>query len=112
MPAEGELSQLSAHSVEADAFGKVESHGIDAIPDSERHGRPRELGFLWAGAFVNYASLLTASLLTTYYGLGAWDGLLAVAIGTVAGAGLLGLLSNTGPRSRQPQIIFTHRVFG
>ena len=25
----------------ADAFGQVESHGIDAIPDSERHGAPR-----------------------------------------------------------------------
>ena len=59
----------------ADAFGQVESHGIDAIPDAERHGTPRELAFLWAGAFVNYASLFTASLLTTYYGLGVWDGL-------------------------------------
>ena len=99
-------------SAPTDEFLKVETHGIEAIPDSERHGRPRELGFLWAGAFVNYASLLTASLLTTYYGLGVWDGLLAVAIGTVAGAVLLGLLSNTGPRSGQPQIIFTQRVFG
>src|SRR5207245_553532 len=84
MPAEGELSQLSAHSVEADAFGKVESHGIDAIPAAERHGRPRELGFLWAGAFANYASLFTASLLTTYYGLGVWDGLAASVLGALA----------------------------
>ncbi len=95
-----------------DAFLKVETHGIDAIPDGERHGHPRELGFLWAGAFVNYASLLTASLLTTYYGLGVLDGLLAVVIGTLAGAVILGLLSNTGPRSGLPQIVFTRRVFG
>src|SRR5437879_5162985 len=112
MPAEGELSQLSAHSVEADAFGKVESHGIDAIPAAERHGRPRELGFLWAGAFANYASLFTASLLTTYYGLGVWDGLAATALGTVAAALILGLLSNTGPRSGLPQIVFTRGIFG
>src|ERR1700737_2469598 len=98
--------------VPSDAFLKVETHGIDAIPDAERHGHPRELGFLWAGAFVNYASLLTASLLTTYYGLGVWDGLIAVLIGTLAGAGLLGLLSNTGPKSGQPQIVFTRRIFG
>ena len=98
--------------VPSDTFLKVETHGIDAIPEAERHGRPRELGFLWAGAFVNYASLLTASLLTTYYGLGVWDGLAAVLLGTVAGAILLGLLSNTGPRSGQPQIIFTQRIFG
>jgi len=99
-------------STAADAFGQVESHGIDAIPDSERHGHPRELAFLWAGAFVNYASLFTASLLTTYYGLGVWDGLAATALGTVAAALILGLLSNTGPRSGLPQIIFTRSIFG
>ncbi len=98
--------------VQADAFLKVETHGIDEIPPADRHGHPRELGFLWAGAFVNYASLLTASLLTTYYGLGVWDGLAAVLIGTAAGAILLGLLSNTGPRSGLPQIIFTRGIFG
>ena len=96
----------------ADAFGQVESHGIDAIPDAERHGTPRELAFLWAGAFVNYASLFTASLLTTYYGLGVWDGLAATTLGTIAAAVILGLLSNTGPRSGLPQIVFTRGIFG
>lgn len=95
-----------------DEFGKVETHGIDAIPPQERHGRPRELAFLWAGAFVNYASLFTASLLTTYYGLGVWDGLAATVCGTVAAAVILGLLSNTGARSGEPQIVFTRRIFG
>jgi nucleobase:cation symporter-1, NCS1 family len=98
--------------ITADAFGKVETHGVDAISAHERHGAPRELAFLWAGAFVNYASLFTASLLTTYFGLGVWDGLLATALGTVAAATILGLLSNTGPRSGLPQIIHTRRIFG
>ena len=106
------MSKVAARSVESDAFGKVESHGIDAIPASERHGRPRELAFLWAGAFANYASLFTASLLTTYYGLGVWDGLAATALGTVAAALILGLLSNTGPKSGLPQIVFTRGIFG
>ncbi|TMF43142.1 MAG: hypothetical protein E6I23_11310 [Chloroflexi bacterium] len=106
------MSNVAARSVESDVFGKVETHGIDAIPAAERHGRPRELGFLWAGAFTNYASLFTASLLTTYYGLGVWDGLAATILGTVAAALILGLLSNTGPRSGQPQIVFTRTIFG
>ncbi len=96
----------------ADAFGKVETHGIDAIAERERHGAPRELAFLWAGAFVNYASLFTASLLTTYYGLGVWDGMAATVLGTIAAALILGLLSNTGPRTGLPQIFFTRRIFG
>src|SRR5258705_4985422 len=106
------MGDVAATGVDGDAFGKVEARGIEAVPESERHGRPRELGFLWAGAFVNYASLFTASLLTTYYGLGVWDGLAATALGTVTAAIILGLLSNTGPRSGQPQIFFTRRIFG
>ena len=107
------MSDVGVESVAgADSFGQVESHGIDAIPDGERHGSPRELAFLWAGAFVNYASLFTASLLTTYYGLGVWDGIAATALGTVAAAVILGLLSNTGPRSGLPQIVFTRGIFG
>jgi NCS1 family nucleobase:cation symporter-1 len=96
----------------SDEFLKVEAAGIEPIPASQRHGQPRELAFLWAGAFVNYASLFTASLLTTYYGLGVWDGFLATVLGTVAAAVILGLLSNTGPRSGSPQIIFTRGIFG
>jgi nucleobase:cation symporter-1, NCS1 family len=98
--------------VGADVFGKVEKHGIEAIAPAERHGAPRELAFLWAGAFANYASLFTASLLTTYYGLGVWDGLVATSLGTVAAAIVLGLLSNTGPRTGEPQIVYTRRIFG
>src|SRR6202022_399650 len=106
------MSDVVTAEVDSDAFGKVESNGIEPIPAAERHGRPRELAFLWAGAFVNYASLFTASLLTTYYGLGVWDGLLATALGTIAAAVILGLLSNTGPRSGEAQIGYTRRIFG
>jgi len=106
------MSDLAVQAVDSDSFGRVESHGIDAIPAAERHGAPRELAFLWAGAFVNYASLFTASLLTNYYGLGVWDGLLATVLGTAAAAVILGLLSNTGPRSGEPQIVYTRRIFG
>ena len=106
------ISDTSATRTEAAAFGEIESQGIEMIAASERHGIPRELGFLWAGAFVNYASLFTASLLTTYYGLGVWDGLAATVLGTLAAAAILGLLSNTGPRTGLPQIVYTRRIFG
>ena len=106
------MGELAVRPAEGDAFGKVETHGIEPIPGRERHGAPRELAFLWAGAFVNYASLFTASLLTTYFGLGVWDGLAATVTGTVAAAVILGLLSNTGPRTGEPQIVFTRRIFG
>src|SRR5256712_7381017 len=104
------MSDIAARPAEADAFGKVEAHGIEAIPAADRHGRPCELAFLWAGAFVNYASLFTASLLTTYYGLDVWDGLVATVLATVPASLILGLLSNTGPRSWLPQIALTRSI--
>jgi nucleobase:cation symporter-1, NCS1 family len=106
------MIETTASPTAGDELFKVEAHGLEAIPATERHGRPRELGFLWAGAFVNYASLLTASLLTTYYGLGVWDGLAATAAGTLCGAVVLGLLSNTGPLTGRPQVVSTDRIFG
>src|SRR5438105_11476673 len=116
MPAEGlpmdDAQAGAAVAPGTDQFLKVEERGIEAIPRAERHGTSRELAFLWAGAFLNYASLLTASLLTGFFGLGIWDGLAAVVIGTVSAAFILGLLSHTGPRSGLPQIAFTRRIFG
>jgi NCS1 family nucleobase:cation symporter-1 len=106
------MEQGAAGAATADRFLRVEEHGIEPIPRSERHGRARELGLLWAGAFVNYASLLTASLATSFFGLGVWDGLMATLLGTLAGALVLGLLSHTGPRSGLPQVAFTRGVFG
>ena len=38
----------------ADRAGHVEQHGIDVIPPSDRHGRPRELFWVWMSANVNY----------------------------------------------------------
>src|SRR3984893_6137698 len=109
------MPSLQAGAPEApsgDEFLRVEERGIEPIPRAERHATSRELAFLWAGAFVNYASLLTASLLTGFFGLGIWDGLAAVVIGTVSAAFILGLLSHTGPRTGLPQIAFTRRIFG
>ena len=39
-----------------DRFGGVEAHGIDVIPDSERHGRARELFAVWAAPNVSRPS--------------------------------------------------------
>src|ERR671934_1294130 len=52
-------TSVDLNEVPSDQFLKVETHGIDAIPDAERHGRPREPGFFWASSFVKNARLLT-----------------------------------------------------
>ena len=47
--------------------------GIEPIPEAGGGTADPELASLWR-ELVNYASLFTASLLTTYYGLGSGTG--------------------------------------
>lgn len=95
-----------------DGVLKIEARGIEPVPESARHGRPRDLALFWAGGLGNYATILTASLLTAFFGLGVWDGLLAIGLGTVAAAIILGLLSAVTVRTGLPQVVSSARVFG
>lgn len=94
-----------------DEFLRVETAGIKPIPSTERQTMPWELGTMWAGAFLNYASLLTGSLLVVF-GLGTLDSLSAIVVGALLAAVILGLVSISGPRGGVPQIVFSRLVFG
>lgn len=94
-----------------DQFLRVEALGIEPVPASERHTAPWELGTMWAGAFLNYASLLTGSLLVVF-GLGILDSLTAILVGALLAAIVLGLVSVSGPRGGVPQIVFSRLIFG
>src|SRR5438105_15672170 len=101
MPAEGHVSIVDRPPVElaarADEFLKVETHGIEPIPASERKGSPRDVAWLWVAAFANFVSLITGALLVTF-GLGVLEAIVAVAVGAGLAATLHGLLSVGGPR--------------
>jgi NCS1 family nucleobase:cation symporter-1 len=92
-------------------FLKIETTGLEAIPLEKRRGRAWELGAMWAGAFTNYASLLTGSLLAVF-GLGVLDSFTAIITGTILAAVILGLVSVSGPRGGVPQIVFSRALFG
>ena len=96
---------------EGDSFLKVEVHGIESIPSSERKGKPRDVSLLWVAAFANFVSLITGGLLITF-GLGVVEAVVAVAIGSVLAATLHGLLSCAGPRFGTTQVVAARRTFG
>lgn len=92
------------------AFGKIESRGIDRIPDSERHGNPRELIRIWAFASVNYLYILLGGLLIVF-GLTVWQALAVVVVGNLFWAAI-GLLATSGPVSGTPSGVITRAMFG
>ncbi|MFD9124700.1 purine-cytosine permease family protein [Kitasatospora sp. NPDC059571] len=90
--------------------GRVEAHGIDRIPESERHGRPRELFAVWAAPNVSYLSLVVGGTLTLI-GLDLWQALAVIVAGNLLWA-LVGLVAVSGPASGTPSEVVMRAMFG
>lgn len=90
----------------------IERTGIEPVPASLRHGRPRSLFTLWFGANVQFATLSVGALSTSVFGLDLLPAVLAIAVGTVLSAVMVGLFSTRGPLTGVLQLIQTRGPFG
>jgi len=43
--------------------GVVEQRGIELVPENERHGKPRDLFFMWLGTNTNVFYIINGALL-------------------------------------------------
>lgn len=93
-----------------DRAGRIETHGIDHIPDAERHGRPIELFWVWAGANVNYLSLVVGAALVLM-GLTLPQALAVIVVGNLCWL-LPGFLAISGPAAGAPSEVITRAVYG
>ncbi|MFE7184464.1 purine-cytosine permease family protein [Streptomyces erythrochromogenes] len=94
----------------AERAGHIEAHGIDHIPDEERHGHPRELFSVWAAANVNYLSLVIGGALVLM-GLSLWQSLAVIVVGNLFWV-LPGLLATSGPAAGAPSEVITRAMYG
>ncbi|MFD5120090.1 purine-cytosine permease family protein [Streptomyces sp. NPDC058385] len=94
----------------AEQAGRVEAHGIDFIPDAERHGHARELFAVWAAPNVSYLSLVVGGALILM-GLGLWQALGVIAAGNLCWV-LVGLVAVSGPAAGTPSQVITRAMFG
>jgi NCS1 family nucleobase:cation symporter-1 len=90
----------------------VEPHGLDAIDARERHGRPRDLFFLWFGANAETATFAVGILTVALYGTSLAGAVLGIVLGNVLAYAVVGLLSRGGPRFGVPQMVASRRAFG
>lgn len=90
---------------------KVEKRSIDFIPESERHGRPRSLFFVWFGANANITTV-AAGVLPISTGLNLFWSALSILIGSLIGAIFMASHSAQGPRLGIPQMIQSRAQFG
>lgn len=95
----------------SDAPFKIETHGVDIIPDSERHGRPIELFWIWAGALIGIVDLVIGAVILSL-GLDIWQAVLAILIGNGISYVFMGLAAMNGPAGGTSTIVLSRAAFG
>ncbi len=90
--------------------GRVEQHGTDFIPITERHGRPKHLFMVWAGSNVTYLYFLLGGILILL-GLDVWQALAVVIAGNLFYIGV-GFLAISGPTAGTPSEIISRNFYG
>ncbi|MFE2153190.1 purine-cytosine permease family protein [Streptomyces lavendulae] len=84
---------------DVDEVFRVETHGIDPIPDAERHGGAMDLFWLWFGSNLTFTYVINGALAVTF-GLTFWQAtavvvLSALSFFAVSAAGLGGIRTGT-----------------
>ncbi|MDR6972866.1 cytosine permease [Leifsonia shinshuensis] len=101
---------MSDLGVAADRVGRVETHGADYVPESERHGSPRSLFSVWAGSNIIYLYFVLGSLMVIL-GLNIWQSILVVVAGNLVWIAV-GYLAISGPSSGSPSEVISRAFYG
>jgi NCS1 family nucleobase:cation symporter-1 len=91
---------------------EIEPHGLEHITHGQRHGKPFQMFTLWMAANLVLATWVIGNLAVGTFGVSMVGAFVALAIGNILGAVLLGLLSTFGPRLGVPQMIQSRAPFG
>jgi len=90
----------------------LEPGGIEAIADSERHGKARNLFATWMSPNLEFATMFVGVLAVAVFGLSFAQSILAIVIGNALGATAQFILTQDGPRYGVPQMVVSRSAFG
>ncbi|MFJ6017432.1 purine-cytosine permease family protein [Streptomyces sp. NPDC092952] len=85
--------------VAVDQAFQVETHGIEPVPDADRHGSAKDLFWLWFGSNLTFTYVINGALAVAF-GLSFWQATGVVVIGglaffAISAAGLSGVRTGT-----------------
>ncbi|MGW0534113.1 purine-cytosine permease family protein [Streptomyces sp. NPDC003032] len=85
--------------VTSDEVFRVETHGIDPIPQADRHGSAKDLFWLWFGSNLTFTYVINGALAVSF-GLSFWQAVAVVVIGglsffAISATGLSGIRTGT-----------------
>jgi purine-cytosine permease-like protein len=106
------IEQQGAGSLpEGDRAFRIEQHGIDFIPETERWARPRDLFGMWAGASFNVEYFVYGVILITFLGVDFFQAVLVTVVGNLSFL-LLGVASLQGPQTGTTAFTINRAAYG
>src|SRR5881628_2532930 len=107
-----EAERTTGGQPESDRVWSIETHGIDPIPESDRHGTPIELFWIWCAANISILGITYGAFLVAFYSLNLWQAVLAGVLGTVLSFVLVGYISLAGKHGSAPTLVLSRAAFG
>ncbi|MFC4140634.1 MULTISPECIES: cytosine permease [unclassified Microbacterium] len=94
-----------------DAANTPETRGIELIDDTQRHGRARDLFFVWSAPGVSVLNITVGASMTLVLGLEIWQALLVVLASSVL-AILPGIVAISGPAAGTSGSVIQRAIYG
>jgi nucleobase:cation symporter-1, NCS1 family len=107
-----EVVHLKDAQPESDRAWSIETNGINPIPESDRHGRPFDMFWIWCAANISILGMTYGGFLVVFYGLNFPQAVAATIIGTVVSFVLVGYISLAGMLGSAPTLILSRAAFG
>ena len=104
------LTPTSDAAAEAASATHPETRGIELIGDAERHGRPRDLFFVWAAPNVSVLNFTVGATLIVL-GLELWQALLVIVAGALPWI-FTGIIAISGPAAGTSGSVIMRAMYG
>ncbi|MFE2010355.1 purine-cytosine permease family protein [Streptomyces sp. NPDC059491] len=105
-----ETAAVTAGRPAADEVFQVEEHGIDPIPDAERHGGAKDVFWLWFGSNLTFTYVINGALAVAF-GLSFWQATAVVVIGGLSFTAI-GAAGLSGVRTGTATLVISRAAFG
>src|SRR5471030_2217182 len=91
---------------------RVETRGIEPVPEGECHGHPLQLFWVWFAANISILGLPLGATLVAFRGLAIWQAIIVAILGAAGSFAVVGIISIAGLRGRAPSLTLSRAIFG
>jgi purine-cytosine permease-like protein len=94
-----------------DVIGRIETRGVDYIPEAERHSNPRELGYVFFGTQLCFG-IIVLGYLPISFGLAWWGAVTSTLVGLAVGSAMFAPLALLSTRTGTNSAVGSGAHFG